>query len=406
MSYVSPIRETDNSQALHHDLECVPGSPLAGVLGKHAVALDLGVPARQSAEGRDETLEKAEQALSDVAHVQHGAGPSMRKRIRQAVRLAQAADVACEISTTVKMRLGQRAALARLMKAEVGGVVVDVTDRVHVYVDFITAFSANAAALTGSRWSSFLTWMRRHLPAVVACLGEARLKLMFGEHLDAARASLTDRINTGRPGYLTGPTPDDVAHALDLTVSQLRAARANKCGLTGIDAADVRRERDRLKKQAKRAARKAAKPTLTVEEKATRKREKAAARKRKGRAQKAAVTQNASPAPKEIERGDAKSVTSSAAEAPIATAGGADTSLATVATAATLVAEQEDASGTVAQTSPPSRYVMPSQETQDATYARLLAGADAARRELAECMHPEDEWRGWWAGQRRDREAA
>jgi len=201
--------------------------------------------APQSAKIRHQEQAQFDDALAIIGQIEASAGPTLQEELARSKRVQAAYQSGQEREQFRRRRLGHRSGLLKLMTDELGSDPA-FSDRAWSYIHQILAISANVAAVTGSRWSSTLSWLRSSVPALVGDV-ETRMKAAFDVYVEEAYIDLAKRIPSGDPNLFTGPTPADIARELSITHARLQKAKANRCGLTSIDPPD-RKASDRKRK--------------------------------------------------------------------------------------------------------------------------------------------------------------
>lgn len=208
---------------------------------------------RQDAATRHRLVTQVEGAIGLVVEAQEHAGRKAAAMIDAAVKFHATASTGRDHDTARQLILAQRNGLARVMKVQAGADIIrEMTAPVWTGFAIVLSLSANAAALTGSRWGSTRTWLDRHHP-LLAHRHAAELEEGFNTQLVRASTILSQRVKVRLSDYRTAPRPREIAERMHITADQLRVARANTIGLTSIDA-ETKRERDRRKAEEARRA--------------------------------------------------------------------------------------------------------------------------------------------------------
>ncbi|GJD78832.1 hypothetical protein GCM10007886_20640 [Methylobacterium gregans] len=208
--------------------------------------------APQSAEERATLKDELDAALWTFNRIQSEAGPTLRKDIGEAERFRMSYALDELRRATIRQRLSHRAGILRLMRHEIGqDDPPELTDRSRLYLDLMLCISAHVGALSDAGWTSALRWFERRLPALVAQITPKALAAEFERHRSEAGIFMAGTITSTRSPFHWGPRPGETATALQTTTAQLRAAGANRSGLTSVDP-ESRKQRDRKRKERQR----------------------------------------------------------------------------------------------------------------------------------------------------------
>ncbi|WP_454104384.1 hypothetical protein [Methylorubrum extorquens] len=208
--------------------------------------------APQAAAERQAIRADLELNLDAISGIEAQAGPTLSREIAQAKTFQAAYGLGKAREAAIIRRRGHRKGLLRFLVREAGtDYPRELNDRSRLFVKFMLRITANIAVLEDADWEAASTWFERHLPVLVAQIGDDQMRSDFDVYLAEAARTLAGRVQGGPDSFIVEPRPRTIATALQLTIAELRDAEANRCGLAAIDT-PTKKEQDRVRKERER----------------------------------------------------------------------------------------------------------------------------------------------------------